>query len=112
MQECIALSIRLNAFRQVMLAAVDLDNDSITERSEIHDVSTDGRLPSEMKAERLQLAQLYPHFHFLRRQALAKRASIGVCHDDPHPAGLRPATLPTLRGGGIKRRLPLDQLQQ
>jgi hypothetical protein len=67
MQECISRSIRLSAFRQVMLSAVDFDDDPRTERNEIHDVSTNRRLPSEMKAKRLQLAQLHPQLHFLRR---------------------------------------------
>ena len=86
-----------------MLTAIDFDDDLRTERNKIDDVSTDRRLPSEMKAKRLQFAQLHPQLHFLRRQALPECASISVRHDDPHPAGLRPATLPTLRGGGIKK---------
>jgi peptidoglycan/LPS O-acetylase OafA/YrhL len=57
-------------------------------RRQLSQVFSDvGRLPKPEPSSRLPI---------LRSQALAKCASIGVCHDDPHPAGRWPATLPTL----------------
>jgi hypothetical protein len=108
-KEGIALTIRWNTSIDAMMTAVDLDDHSTTERGEVDNVAADWRLPSKMKPEFFQFTQLHPYFHFLRRQSFAKRPGIldrqweSPYPNLPHPTGLRPATLPALRRGGIKK---------
>ena len=54
LQKGVALSIRLRAFGQGVLSAINLHDDPIFERDKINDVSTDRRLAPEMKAKWLQ----------------------------------------------------------
>ncbi len=67
---------------EIMLTAIDLDHEVITKRHEVHDDMPDRRLPPEVKAERLEVAQLDPQLCFLRRQVFAQLPCECVGHDD------------------------------
>jgi hypothetical protein len=62
-----------------MLATIDLNDRSRTERDEVNDVAADRRLPAKMKPDRLQFAQVDPQFDFLGCKTFAKRAGILIC---------------------------------
>jgi hypothetical protein len=68
-----------------VLTTVGLDNELGSERNEVDDVTADGCLSPEMKAESFQFTQLHPQFDFLWREPFAKCASDFVCQGSPSP---------------------------
>jgi hypothetical protein len=84
-EKCVTDLIGQRGPRQSVLTSIGFDHEPGTERNEVHDVTTDRRLPPKLETERLQLAQLRPQFDFLRRETLAKRAGIFVCQDSDRP---------------------------
>ena len=81
LQKGVANLIRSSALRHSVLAAICFDNELASERNEVDDVTADGCLSPEMKAESFQFTQLHPQFDFLRREPLAKCASDFVCQE-------------------------------
>src|SRR6266849_1809330 len=111
LQKGVANLIRSSTLRHSVLTTVCFDNELRSERNEVDDVTADGCLSSEMKAEGFQVAQPHPQSDFLRRQTFAKCAGIFICQGSPsweassHVIGSLPALVyPSPVWGGIKRR--------
>ncbi len=92
----VALRVAPRMRIEIMLTAVDLDDEALLETDEIDDIVIARSLAAEVESPFSPGAQVNPQFHLLRGQSFAKAARDFVSHS-PHPASLRSATLP-LRG--------------
>jgi hypothetical protein len=52
----------------IMLAAINLDDDTVLQTDEVEDVSLTRRLPPEMIPAFAPRSQVIPDLHFLRRE--------------------------------------------
>jgi hypothetical protein len=66
-----------------VLAAVDLDDEALTQADEIDDRAGTGSLLAKMVALLPQLAEAHPELHLLRGHALAQRPRVLVRHRFP-----------------------------
>jgi hypothetical protein len=97
-REClIAIRITPGMSVEVMLPAVDFDDETVLEADKVNDITIARRLPSKMKTTVSPFTQMDPQFHFLRGHLLAQTTRDLVCHD-PHPA--RCARHPPPKGEG------------
>jgi hypothetical protein len=76
-QKCIAPLIAARLLRKAMLASVELDDNSRAMLHEIEDVVPERRLPAEVMAESLQLAQLAPQPAFVLGRVCTQLPSSG-----------------------------------
>src|SRR5713226_3216531 len=101
LQKGVANLIRSSTLRHSVLTTVCFDNELRSERNEVDDVTADGCLSSEMKAEGFQVAQPHPQSDFLRRQTFENCAGIFICQGSPsweassHVIGSLPALVYT-----------------
>jgi hypothetical protein len=56
---------------EIVLSAVNLDDEVMLGANEVHDVGAEWRLPSEMEAAILPGAKVNPELHLLSRHSLA-----------------------------------------
>jgi hypothetical protein len=96
----VARQISLGMRVEVMLTAVDLDDQVVFETDEIHDVAITRRLAAEVESVLSPCAQMNPQLHLLRGHSFAQAASDFVRHDPPPGRLRRP---PSPYGGGISR---------
>ena len=117
----------LPRLREAVLTSICFDDEPGSERNEVDDIGTDGRLSPDVKPEPLQLAQLRPQFDFLWRETFTKCASIFVCQNsgpilmmrcnESLPLALRDCSIsgqpparpafgrpPSPQGGGIRKQ--------
>ena len=90
----IAQSISRGVIIEIVLAAVDFDNQLLLQANEVDDEAVARRLAAEMKAALTPRAQMNPQFDFLWGHRFAQRAGGLIGHEDPTRPAWRPATLP------------------
>jgi hypothetical protein len=90
----VAHSISRGVIVEIVLAAIDFDDQPLLQANEIDNEAVARRLAAEMKAALAPGAQMNPQFDFLPGHCLAQVASDLVGHDDPTRPAWRPATLP------------------
>ena len=90
----VAHSIFGGVIIEIVLAAVDFDDQLLLEANEIDDEVVARRLAAEMKAALAPRAQMNPQLDFLPGHCLAQLAGDLVGHEDPTRPAWRPATLP------------------
>jgi hypothetical protein len=84
---------------EIMLTAVDLDDEALLQADEINDEAIARRLPAEMESTLSPGAEVYPQLDLLPGHALAQRTRDFVRH--PPPGSLRSPPSPC--GGGMER---------
>ena len=83
---------------EIVLAAIDFDDQLLLQANEVDDETAARRLAAEMKAALAPRAQMNPQLDFLRRHCLAQLAGDLIGHERPHPAGLAAGHPPRRRG--------------
>jgi hypothetical protein len=68
---------------EVMLTAVDLDDEVVFETDEIYDIAIARGLTAEVESLFSPCAQMNPQLHLLRGHSPAKAASDFVSHEPP-----------------------------
>ena len=102
-QTCIPLRIAPGVDVEIMLAPIDLDDQSVLETDEIHDVSFSWSLPTKVESLFFPGAQMNPQFDLLRGHSLAQAARDLVGHDSPtRPTSLRSVVHPPPLGEGLE----------
>jgi len=84
---------------EVVLTAIDLDDQTPLKTDEVYDIAVTWGLAAEVEALLSPRAQMNPQLHLLRGHSFAETASDFVSHD-PRPGRLRRPPSPF--GGGIK----------
>ena len=95
----IALCVTLGVSIEIMLSAVDLDDETMFQTHEVHDEIIARRLAAKMKPALAPRSEVNPKLHFLWRHLLAK-APCDLVRHDPHPAAAtrRPPLPPSGEG--------------
>jgi hypothetical protein len=90
----VAHSISRGVIIEIVLAAVDFDNEFLLQANEVDDEAVARRLAAEMKAALAPRAQMNPQFDLLWGHRFAQLAGDLIGHEDPARPAWRPATLP------------------
>jgi len=90
----VAHSISCGVIIEIVLAAIDFDDQLLLQANEIDDETIVRRLATKMKAALAPRAQVNPQLDFLPGHCLAQLVGDLVGHEDPTRPAWRPATLP------------------
>ena len=90
----VAYSISRGVIVEIVLAAIDFDDQLLLQANEVDNEAIARRLAPEMKAALAPGAQMNPQFDFLPGHCLAQLAGDLIGHENPTRPALRPATLP------------------
>jgi hypothetical protein len=82
-QLSVARQILVGIRLQIVMAAINFDDQGMLQANEINDEAFARRLTPEMKSSRSPGAQMIPDLHFLRCQRLPQAPSNLVCHTPP-----------------------------
>jgi len=88
---------------EVMLAAVDFDDEPVLETEEVDDMSVAWSLAAKMETLFSPGAEMNPQFHLVWGHSFAQTASDFVSHD-PHPAAFGGRPPPS--GEGLQHSCP------